>query len=176
MAERKSSTSRAKASGSKSPKAPATKTTKASTSKGSTSKGKKPPPNMQERMEGLQGWMAEIEKKQERSSRFGTIAVILAILAAGGALALGVINKQDGATKDDVDELTTKVNALGASVEQQTEKQLKGINERLSTLELQVDGLTKQQRETEAQINTLKNNATAAANAAPAPAAPKSTP
>lgn len=184
MAEKSSKSSsstkpRAKSSSTKAPKASASSKTTATRSasaaaKTGSSKGKRKPPapNMQERMEGLQGWMAEIEKKQERSSRFGTIAVILAILAAGGALALGVINKQDGATKDDVDELTTKVNELGASVEQQTEKQLKGINQRLSALEPQIDSLTKQQRQTEAQINTLQSNATAA----PAPAAPKSKP
>jgi TolA-binding protein len=134
---------------------------------------------MQERMEGVQGWMAEIEKKQERTSRFGAVAVILAILAAGGALALGVINKQDGATTNDVDELATKVNELGASVEQQTEKQLKAINARLAELEQQLDSLNQQQRQTEAQITTLQTrvgNAAAAAAAAPAPAAPGSKP
>jgi TolA-binding protein len=145
----------------------------------------KPPPelNMQERVEGMQGWMAEIEKKQERTSRFGAVAVILAILASGGALALGVINKQDGATTDDVDELATSVNELGASVELQTEQQLKAINARLAGLEQQVDSLSRQQRQAEARIATLQTRvdsanaaAAAAATPAPAPAAPGSKP
>ena len=86
----------------------------------------KPIANIEDRMEGVQGWMAELEKRQERTSRVGGIALLLAILAAGGALALGILNKQDAATTEDVDELTSKVNALGASVEKQTETQLKG--------------------------------------------------
>ena len=49
---------------------------------------------MGERMEGLQGWMAEIERKQERMTKFGGGAAILAVLLSGGALALGIINKQ----------------------------------------------------------------------------------
>ena len=122
-------------------------------------------------MEGVQGWMAELEKRQERTSRVGGIAVVLAILASGGALALGILNKQDAATTDDVDELTAKVNELGASVEQQTEKQVKGINQRLASIEQQVASLNERQRKAEADIAILKRNQnTAAANAAqPAP-------
>src|SRR6266536_681249 len=49
-------------------------------------KAKAPDPNLQERMEGLQGWMAEIERKQGRMTYFGLAAVVIAILAAGAAL------------------------------------------------------------------------------------------
>jgi cell division protein FtsB len=119
-------------------------------------------------MEGVQGWMAEIEKKQERTSRVGGIAVLLAIAAAGGALALGILNKQDAATQDDIDELTEKVNALGASVERQTESQLKAINQRLATVEQQIASLNQRQRQTESQIEKLQTASAAAAAAPPA--------
>ncbi len=131
----------------------------------------KPIANIEDRMEGVQGWMAELEKRQERTSRVGGIALLLAILAAGGALALGILNKQDAATTEDVDELTSKVNALGASVEKQTETQLKGINERLGSLERQVASLNERQRKTEADIATLRQDVNAAAADAAAAAA-----
>ena len=131
----------------------------------------KPIGNIEDRMEGVQGWMAELEKRQERTSRVGGIALLLAILASGGALALGIINKQDAATTEDVDELTSKVNALGASVEKQTETQLKGINERLGSLERQVASLNERQRKTEADIATLRQDVNAAAADAAAAAA-----
>jgi cell division protein FtsB len=127
-----------------------------------------PKANLDERMEGVQGWMAEIEKKQERTSRVGGIAVLLAIAAAGGALALGILNKQDAATQDDIDELTEKVNALGASVERQTESQLKSINQRLATVEQQIASLNQRQRQTESQIEKLQTASAAAAAAPPA--------
>jgi cell division protein FtsB len=130
-------------------------------------------PNIDERMEGVQGWMAELEKKQERTSRFGGIAVLLAIAAAGGALALGIMNKQDGATQDDIDELTEKVNQLGASVEKQTETQVQSINQRLGQVEQQIASLNQRQRQTESQIDSLRtqvnNQAAAASSAAAAP-------
>ena len=128
--------------------------------------------NVEERMEGVQGWMAELEKKQERSTRVGGIAVVLAVLASAAALVLGILNKQDAATTDDFDELTEKVNALGSSVEQQTEQQLKGINQRLATVEQQIASINERQRKAEADIGTLKSglaDAQAAAAAKPAP-------
>ena len=133
---------------------------------------KKPAPkesaDIEERMEGVQGWMAEIEKKQERSTRVGGVAVVLALLAAAGALVLGIMNKQDAATTDDVDELTEKVNALGASVAQQTEKQVQGLNQRLVTLEQQISSLTERQRKAENDIAAVQKSQSAAAAAAAA--------
>lgn len=127
----------------------------------------KPKPNMEERIEGLQGWMAEIERKQERMTRFGGAAAILAVLAAGGAIALGVINQQNAASKDDVDELTEKVNELGASLKSGTEKQLKALGGRIDGLEQQIATLQQTQAQNTQDIAKLKSNQ-ATANAATA--------
>jgi chromosome segregation ATPase len=121
---------------------------------------------MQERMEGLQGWMAEIERKQARMTRFGGAAAILAVLAAAGALALGIINKNDAATKDDVDELTTKVNELGASLEQQTEKQLKGLQGRLSSIDQRLSAVEQKQSQLQTQVQALETRAASGKGAA----------
>ena len=130
------------------------------------------PRNIEERMEGVQGWMAELEKRQVRATRVGGAALVLAILAAGGALALGILNKQDAATTDDVDELTEKVNQLGGSIEQQTNKQVRGINDRLAALEQQLASLNERQRKAEADIAKLKQRQNTAADIAAAQPAP----
>lgn len=130
---------------------------------------KTPAPNMSERMDGLQGWMAELEKRQQRTSRVGGLAAILAILASGGALALGIMNKQDAATEADLDGLTEQVNQLSSSVERQTEDQLRAINQRIATLQRQLDNLNARQRESESEITALQTqvgNQAAAADAA----------
>lgn len=127
----------------------------------------KPKPNMEERIEGLQGWMTEIERKQERMTRFGGAAAILAVLAAGGAIALGVINQQNAASKDDVAELTEKVNELGASLKSGTEKQLKALGGRIDGLEQQIATLQQTQAQNTQDIAKLKSNQ-ATANAATA--------
>src|SRR5687768_9672797 len=115
MAERKTGASRSGAKPAKKRSMPS-KTTKASTAKESTtkpaseattrkasgasaSKGRaKPAPNLNERMEGLQGWMAEIERKQDRMTKIGGGAAIVAVLASAAALALGVIGMQSNAS------------------------------------------------------------------------------
>ena len=127
----------------------------------------KPKPNMEERIEGIQGWMAEIERKQDRMTRFGGAAAILAVLAAGGAIALGVINQQNAASEDDVDDLTEKVNELGASLKSGTEKQLKALGGRIDGLEQQIATLQQTQAQNTQDIAKLKSNQ-ATANAAAA--------
>jgi len=122
-----------------------------------------PAPNMAERMEGLQGWMAEIERKQERMTRFGGAAAILAVLVAGGALALGVINQQNASSEDDVDELTSQVNELGASLKSDTEEQLKTIGGRIDAVEQQVKTIQQTQTTQTQEIATLKSQSTAGA-------------
>jgi uncharacterized protein HemX len=135
---------------------------------------KTPAPNMQERMEGLQGWMAEIERKQNRMSRLGGGAAILAVLAAGGALALGILNKQDAATEDDLDEVREQVNGISGTVEQQTEQQLGNLNKTLNSLRAQIQSLQQQQQQQTQTINQLQNQVNSAA-AAPSPAVPPTT-
>src|SRR3954447_25370046 len=56
---------------------------------------KTPEPNLQERMEGLQGWMAEIERKQARLTYFGALALLIAVGAAGAALYFGLTAHSD---------------------------------------------------------------------------------
>ncbi len=123
----------------------------------------KPAPNMGERMEGLQGWMAEIERKQERMTKFGGGAAILAVLLSGGALALGILNKQDASSKDDVDNLTEQVNELGASIKSDTEEQLSTIGGRIDAVEQQVKTIQQTQTTQTQDIATLKSQQAAPA-------------
>ena len=156
--------SKAKSSGSKA----SAKTTKVSASKEPTAKasgakasGKKPAPNMQERMEGLQGWMAEIERKQGRMTYFGAAAALVAIAASAGALYLGVTTKDDAATKDDVDEIQTQIEGTQVEVKQTVEKALKDANDRIATLEQSVADLKQKQAQDAEDIVALQNQSNA---------------
>ncbi len=119
-------------------------------------------------MEGVQGWMAEIERKQQRTARLGGAAVVLAVLASAGALALGVVNQQNAATEDDVDALTEQVNELGASVKSQTEKELKQLNVRLSAIEERLSAVEAQQTQNATEIQNLQGSGGGKAGAQPA--------
>ena len=124
--------------------------------------GKKPAPNMEERIEGLQGWMAEIERKQARMTYFGAAAALVAIAAAAAALYLAVTTKDDAATKDDVDEIQTQLEGTQREVQSSINKGLKDTLDRLATLEQSVSDLRKKQAQDASDIATLQNQANAA--------------
>jgi uncharacterized protein HemX len=135
---------------------------------------KAPEPNLQERIEGLQGWMAEIERKQARLTYFGGFALLLALGAAGAALYFGLTTHSDSATKNDLDALTNRVNSLQGAVTKNSKDTQNALNASIAQLQQSISGLQKQQTKTAATISTLQ--AQVAANAAAKGAAAKAAP
>jgi uncharacterized protein HemX len=121
------------------------------------------PPNLQERIEGLQGWMAELERKQARTTYFGAIAVLIAIAAAGAALYFGITTKDDSATKGEVDELQGRVDALQSAITKNTKNTQDTINSSIAQLQGSIQALQKQQAQNAASISTLQSQAAAGA-------------
>jgi uncharacterized protein HemX len=117
---------------------------------------KTPAPDLQERMEGLQGWMAEIERKQGRMTYFGAAGVLIAILAAGAGLYFGITAKSDSAKKSDVDALTTKVDSLEAAVTKNSKATQATLNDTVTRLQASIAAVQKQQAQNAANISTLQ--------------------
>jgi uncharacterized protein HemX len=122
-----------------------------------------PDPNLQERMEGLQGWMAEIERKQGRMTYFGVAGVVIAILAAGAALYFGLTAKSDSATKGDVDALTKRIDALEAAAAKNSKDTQAALNASVSQLQQSIASIQKQQSQNAANIATLQSQAASGA-------------
>jgi uncharacterized protein HemX len=146
------------------PKAPA-KAADAKAPAAKTVAGKKAPdPNLQERMEGLQGWMAEIERKQARMTYFGAAGLLIAILASGAALYFGITAKDDTSdTTGDLDSLETKVDGLAQAVNQSTKETQDTINNSISQLQSSIADLQKKQAQDAANISTLQSQIQAGA-------------
>jgi uncharacterized protein HemX len=123
-----------------------------------------PDPNLRDRVEGLQVWVAEIERKQARRTYFGALAVLLAIAAAGAALYFGLTNRSDSAKKSDLDALTTRVDSLEGAVTKNSKDTQNALNASIAQLQQSISGLQKQQTKTAATISTLQSQV--AANAA----------
>src|SRR4051794_39137165 len=118
---------------------------------------KTPEPNLQERIEGLQGWMAEIERKQARLTYFGGLALLLALAAAGAALYFGLTTHSDSATKNDLDALTKRVNSLQGAVTKNSKDTQNAINASIAQLQQSISGIQKQQAQAAANISTLQS-------------------
>jgi uncharacterized protein HemX len=133
--------------------------------------GSPPDPNLQERIEGLQGWMAELERKQARLTYFGALAVLIAIAAAGAALYFGLTNRSDSAKKTDLDALTERVDSLESAVTKSSKDTQNALNASIAQLQQSISGLQKQQKQASTKISTLQTQvaANAAAKAAAAP-------
>jgi uncharacterized protein HemX len=131
---------------------------------------KTPEPNLQERIEGLQGWMAEVERKQARITYFGGLALLLALAAAGVALYFGLTTHSDSATKSDLDSLTNRVNSLQGAVTKNSKDTQDALNASIAQLQTSISGLQKQQAQAQATISTLQSQV--AASKAAAAAAP----
>jgi hypothetical protein len=129
---------------------------KAEPAKPAGAKGKAPEPNLQERMEGLQGWMAELERKQARLTYFGAAGVLIAVLAAGAALYFGLTAKNDSATKGDVDDLTKQVQSLQSAVTKNTKDTQNALNATVTGLQATIAELQKKQAQDAANISTLQ--------------------
>lgn len=126
-------------------------------------KGDEPEPNLQERMEGLQARMAEIERKQGRLTYFGIAGIVLALVAGGAALYIGLAAKNDSATKGDVDALTKKVDALQAAATKNSKETQNALNASAAQLQASISALQRQQSQNAASIATLQSQATAGA-------------
>jgi uncharacterized protein HemX len=124
---------------------------------------KAPEPNLQERMEGLTGWMAEIERRQGRMTYFGAAGLLIAILAAGAALYFGLTTKSDSATKSDLDSLTKKVDDLQAAATKNSKDTQNALNASVSQLQQSIASLQKQQAQNSANIATLQAQASSGA-------------
>ena len=124
---------------------------------------KAPETNLQERMEGLQGWMAEIERKQGRMTYFGLAGVVIAILAAGAALYFGLTAKSDSATKGDFDALSKRIDSLEAAAAKNSKDTQNAINTSVTQLQQTLASLQKQQAQNSANIATLQTQASSGA-------------
>ena len=124
---------------------------------------KAPETNLQERMEGLQGWMAEIERKQGRMTYFALAGVLIALAVGGVGLYFGITAKNDSATKSDVDALTKKVDELQTAATKVSKDAQNAVNASAAQLQASIAALQKQASQNAQNISTLQSQASAAA-------------
>jgi hypothetical protein len=139
----------------------ATKPTTAT--KEGAAEGKSSDPNLQERIEGLQGWMAEIERKQGRMTYFFLAGVVIAIIAAGAALDFGLTAKSDSATKGDLDALSKRIDSLEAAATKNSKDTQAALNASVAQLQQSIAAIQKQQSQDSANIATLQSQASSGA-------------
>ncbi|MFN2611942.1 MAG: hypothetical protein ABR536_01065 [Solirubrobacterales bacterium] len=137
-------------------------------------KGGKPAPDLPARIDGLRGWLDQIERRQGRMSYFGAAGLLIALATAGVALYLGISAQQDDARKSDLDDVKAEISKVQTDSAASVDKKLKTLNGTIAALQQQVTAA-------EQQAQQAKQAAAASQSAAvappvitpPAPSAPR---
>jgi uncharacterized protein HemX len=147
---------------------------KVSASKGSAAKASaakkpaaKPAPDLPARIDGLRGWLDQIERRQSRMTYIGVAAVLIALAASGVALYLGITANQDMAKQTDLEKVQQEVSKVGTESQSQVDATVKGLNDKITALQQQVTAA--QQQAQQAKQQAAQAQATPPAQFTPAP-------
>ena len=105
-------------------------------------------------MEGLQGWMAEIERKQGRMTYFGIAGVVIAILAARRSALLRPHGQVRQRHEGRLRRLTKRIDALEAAATKNSKDTQAALNSSVSQLQQSIASLQKQRAQNAASIAT----------------------
>lgn len=114
-------------------------------------------------MEGVQGWMAEIEKRQRLMAYIGGGLAAAAIILGIAALTLALINNSNGATQEDVDEINARLDVIQTEVKSATEEQLQSVSDSLTDLQSRVGALEQSPSGTKGKKGTKDSGASGVA-------------
>ena len=109
--------------------------------------------------------MAEIERKQARTTYFGALACCSRSRPRVRRSTSGSPTHSDSAKKSDLDALTTRVNSLQGAVTKNSKDTQNALNASIAQLQQSIASLQKQQAKTAATISTLQSQVAADAAA-----------
>lgn len=111
-----------------------------------------------ERLDGVRAWVAQLDRKQ--GTRFYALgaATVLGLAAAIVAIVLVLGLEEDSAKKSQVDQLREDVRGFERSASSAADDDVASLDERLGTLESQLDGLRSGQTATDGEISVIQDD------------------
>jgi uncharacterized protein HemX len=116
-----------------------------------------PPPAPQSPIDGLRAWLAQLDRSLGVRTYLLAAISVLGLAAGVVAVVLVLQLKQDSASKDDVDALSTQLSTVSEQAAQAAQDKVKSLDDRISTLETKVDGLSGDQANLEQELETLRH-------------------
>ncbi len=126
---------------------------------GSAGTGKPPEPDLPARIDGLRGWLDQIERRQQRMSYFGAAAAAIALVASGAALYLGISANRDSASKDQLEEAKAEITKLRTDLEAQqaSNKKIETQGQQLTQIQQDIQQLRTKQNQQATDIAALES-------------------
>lgn len=116
------------------------------------------PQTLDERLDGMRAWIAQVDRKLGIRTYAGAAAVVLALAAGIVGVVLAVSAKDDSATKDDVNVLRDQIESVSQEAVASTKSDLSSLSDRLDALETKVDSMTATQRTTSSELDVAQSD------------------
>ncbi len=116
------------------------------------------PESVEEQVEGLRAWIAQIDRRLGIRSIAGGLAVVLALAAGIVGVVLATSAKDESATKEEVESLRDQVTASNQEVSQATEDTIAEISDRIDALESRVATIASSQRTSDAELEVAQDD------------------
>ena len=113
---------------------------------------------VEERIEGLRAWIAQLDRKLSIRSFAGGAALVLALAAGIVGVVLALSAKDESATKDEVRSLRDQVEAVQEEASKAAEDDLATLTERLDALEGRINSIAGGQRTTESELSVVQDD------------------
>jgi uncharacterized protein HemX len=116
------------------------------------------PQPVEEQIEGLRAWIAQIDRKLGIRSWAGGLAVVLALAAGIVGVVLAMSAKDESATKTEVKAVRDQVSASTQEASQATKDTLAGLSDRIDALESRVSTIASSQRTSDSELQVVQDD------------------
>lgn len=110
------------------------------------------------RIEGLRGWIAQLDRKLGVRTYAGAAAIVLALAAGIVGVVLATSAKDESATTAEVEALRDEVEAVQQESSQAVQQDIETLNGRFDDLEAKVAALGTSQRTSESEISVIQGD------------------
>ena len=118
----------------------------------------RPSADLQERMEGLRAWLAQLDRKLGLRTYVGAAIAVLTLAAAVVALVLVLSLRQDAATEDDVQALRDEISSVEQSASQAADSRVSALEQRLDDLEDEVNRISTAQSTSRRELEVIQDD------------------
>jgi polyhydroxyalkanoate synthesis regulator phasin len=116
------------------------------------------PPSLDERVDGLRAWVAQLERRLAIRSYAGGLAIVLALAAGIVAVVLALGVKDESATKTDVQALRDQVEAVQRRAVDAAKADVATLSDRIDALESRVGAVASDQRTADSEISVVQDD------------------
>ena len=116
------------------------------------------PQTIEQQIEGLRAWVAQIDRKLGVRSIAGALAMVLALAAGIIGVVLATSAKDESATKAEVRAISDKVAAFQKQAATAAQDDLATLSDRLDALDARVSTIASSQRTSDSQLNVVQDD------------------